>query len=68
MPRNRLFVACEACDRALGPAECRLTYETPGGERRAYECACGAVTITVARQAADGDANAARERDVNRGA
>jgi hypothetical protein len=35
----------EACDRTLGdPA---LVFETAGGYRAAYECACGAVTVTV---------------------
>ena len=42
---------CDAagCDRSLGDEEFMLAMETPGGERRAYECACGAVTVTVAR-------------------
>jgi len=37
----------ENCDRALG--EPQLVFETPAGRREAYECACGAVTVTVAR-------------------
>ncbi|MBX0321820.1 hypothetical protein EGH21_02120 [Halomicroarcula sp. F13] len=40
---------CDAsdCDRTLGdPA---LAFETDWGRREAYECACGAVTVTVAR-------------------
>lgn len=41
---------CDAadCDRTL-PEEPAVVYETAAGRRRAYECACGAVTITVAR-------------------
>jgi hypothetical protein len=35
------------CDRALG--EPQLVFETDAGRREAYECACGAVTVTVAR-------------------
>jgi hypothetical protein len=38
---------CESCGRPL--AEPALTMRTEGGERRAYECACGEVTVTVAR-------------------
>jgi len=37
----------DSCDRALG--EPQLVFETPAGRREAYECACGAVTVTVAR-------------------
>jgi hypothetical protein len=42
---------CQAggCDRELTDAEPTLVYRTAEGERRAYECACGAVTVTVAR-------------------
>jgi hypothetical protein len=41
--------ACEAdgCERTLG--EPQLVFETDAGRREAYECACGAVTVTVAR-------------------
>jgi hypothetical protein len=40
---------CDAdnCDRPLD--EPQLVFETPGGRREAYECVCGAVTVTVAR-------------------
>ncbi len=40
---------CEAadCDRSL--TEPQLVFETEAGRREAYECACGAVTVTVAR-------------------
>ncbi|MFB6073486.1 MAG: hypothetical protein ABEJ89_00575 [Haloarculaceae archaeon] len=37
----------EGCDRTLTDPE--LVFRTGAGERRAYECACGAVTVTVAR-------------------
>ena len=45
---GELTCACEVCDRPLGPERPHLTMRTDGGERRAYECTCGAVTITVA--------------------
>lgn len=38
-----------SCDRPL-PDEPSLVYRTDGGERRAYECACGGVTVTVVDQ------------------
>jgi hypothetical protein len=42
--------ACEApdCDRSL-PDEPAIVFETAAGRQSAYECACGAVTITVGR-------------------
>jgi hypothetical protein len=48
---DALTCSCEAdeCDRTLTDDDCMLTYRTAGGERRAYECSCGAVTITVHR-------------------
>ncbi|MFC4449208.1 hypothetical protein [Halorussus aquaticus] len=44
-----LRCACEArsCQRTLGEEELMLRMTTDAGERRAYECACGAVTVTV---------------------
>ena len=41
---------CEApeCDRAL-PEEPAIVFETAAGRQSAYECVCGAVTITVSR-------------------
>lgn len=41
---------CEApdCDRSL-PDEPAIVFETAAGRQSAYECACGAVTITVSR-------------------
>ncbi|XVH33046.1 hypothetical protein ACNS7O_10320 [Haloferacaceae archaeon DSL9] len=46
-----LTLACEAsgCNQPLDESALRLTMRTAAGERRAYECACGAVTITVVR-------------------
>jgi hypothetical protein len=40
---------CDAdgCERGLGDPQ--LVFETAAGRREAYECACGAVTVTVAR-------------------
>ena len=38
----------EDCDRRL-TSEPTLAFRTDAGERRAYECDCGAVTITVVR-------------------
>ncbi|MFC6975547.1 hypothetical protein ACFQL1_14260 [Halomicroarcula sp. GCM10025709] len=35
----------EACDRSLG--EPALVFRTESGCRAAYECPCGAVTVTV---------------------
>jgi len=48
---DELVCTCEAegCERRLTEEECMLVYRTVGGERRAYECACGAVTVTVRR-------------------
>jgi hypothetical protein len=48
---ENLTTTCEAegCDRSLSPSECMLVFRTDAGERRAYECDCGAVTVTVAR-------------------
>jgi hypothetical protein len=46
---EELACTCEGddCNRGLTETDCRLVYRTPAGERRAYECDCGAVTITV---------------------
>ncbi|QSG10780.1 Uncharacterized protein HSBGL_0343 [Halapricum desulfuricans] len=46
---NELTSTCEHCDRELDDEHCMLVYETDAGQRRAYECDCGAVTITVHR-------------------
>jgi hypothetical protein len=46
---NELTCACVACEDDLGEDERMLTMETEAGRRSAYECDCGAVTITVHR-------------------
>jgi hypothetical protein len=48
---EKLTSTCEAsgCDNELDAENCMLVYETELGERRAYECDCGEVTITVHR-------------------
>ena len=48
---ERLRCTCEAsgCERALGDDQLMVAMETDAGTRRAYECACGAVTVTVSR-------------------
>ena len=47
---DEIACRCEAtrCDRELDDGSCQLVFRTPGGERRAYECPCGHVTVTVA--------------------
>jgi hypothetical protein len=45
-----LACTCEQCDAPLGDEHLRLTMESVGGVRHAYECDCGAVTITVATE------------------
>jgi hypothetical protein len=49
---ENLTSACEAagCDRPLDDDALMLAMRTESGERRAYECACGAVTVTVVRE------------------
>ncbi len=49
---EQLTLTCEAtgCDRPLDTDELAVSMETPAGVRHAYECACGAVTITVVRE------------------
>jgi hypothetical protein len=46
---DEIASTCEAtgCDRSLDADNCMLVYRTAAGERRAYECECGAVTVTV---------------------
>lgn len=48
--RSETTATCdgENCDRPLAD-EPTLAFRTDAGERRAYECDCGALTITVAR-------------------
>jgi len=44
---DSLGCRCEACDRPLDGDDPALALRTGDGERRAYECDCGAVTVTV---------------------
>lgn len=48
---EELVCACEAsgCNRELDDAQLILAMRTTDGERRAYECECGAVTVTAVR-------------------
>ena len=48
---ENLTATCEAvgCDRPLDDDDLILAMRTGAGERRAYECTCGAVTVTVTR-------------------
>jgi hypothetical protein len=47
-----LTSTCEAagCDRPLDDGTRMIAMRTEGGERRAYECDCGAVTVTMVRR------------------
>ena len=49
---ERTLCRCEAlgCERPLTEDRRMLTMETDGGLRHAYECECGAVTVTVATE------------------
>ena len=49
--RELLECRCEGsnCDRPLSAAQFMLAYTAEGITRRAYECSCGAITITVGR-------------------
>jgi hypothetical protein len=49
---EELTLTCEAagCDRQLDAESPAISLSTPDGTRRAYECSCGAVTITVLRE------------------
>ncbi|SFS70534.1 hypothetical protein [Halostagnicola kamekurae] len=44
---DELTCTCERCDQSLEDDRLMLSMRTDGGTRRAYECRCGAVTITV---------------------
>lgn len=46
---EELACTCESCERQLDESDRMLVYQTEAGERRAYECACKAVTVTVHR-------------------
>lgn len=46
---EELTTTCEAvgCGRTLGEERLMVAMRTDAGERRAYECECGSVTVTV---------------------
>lgn len=48
---ENLTATCEneGCERRLHEDDPAIVYRADGCERRAYECVCGAVTITVHR-------------------
>ena len=46
---EQLACACEGCDRRLSEEQWRLSFDRGSQLRHAYECRCGTVTITVAR-------------------
>lgn len=48
---DELTCTCERCDRSLEDDRLMLSMRTDEGTRRAYECDCGAVTITVVGEA-----------------
>ncbi len=45
-----LAVTCSQCEDPLSELDRHLSMRTPEGVRHAYECSCGAVTITVSRR------------------
>jgi len=45
-----LAVTCTRCEGPLGEADRRLSMRTPEGVRHAYECDCGALTITLSKR------------------
>jgi hypothetical protein len=46
---DRLACVCEGCDGRLSDEQWRLSFEREEQLRHAYECGCGTVTITIAR-------------------
>lgn len=48
---EELTTTCEAanCDRPLEDDDCMLAFHDDKLTRRAYECDCGAVTVTVCK-------------------
>lgn len=46
---DALSCDCDACGRPLTEDRFVLGMEVAGGERRAYGCPCGALTVTVVR-------------------
>lgn len=46
---EELTCTCHSCERELDDGALQVVFRDPGGERRAYECDCGAISVTVAR-------------------
>ncbi|WP_276252753.1 hypothetical protein [Halomontanus rarus] len=44
---EQLSCTCDNCDAPLGDERLILSMTTDAGTRRAYECSCRAVTVTV---------------------
>ena len=42
-----LALTCTRCGADLSAADRKLSMHRPEGVRHAYECSCGAITITV---------------------
>ncbi|MBS3760651.1 hypothetical protein [Halodesulfurarchaeum sp.] len=42
-----LALTCTRCGADLASGDRKLSMRTPEGLRHAYECSCGAITITV---------------------
>jgi hypothetical protein len=42
-----LALTCTRCGADLAAADRKLSMHRPEGVRHAYECSCGAITITV---------------------
>lgn len=47
---ERLTTTCADCDAALDEDAFGLAMDLGDGERRLYECDCGAITMTVVRE------------------
>ncbi|WP_263017916.1 hypothetical protein [Natronobiforma cellulositropha] len=54
---EHLSATCDRCDRALCDDRLILSMTTDAGTRRAYECRCGGVTVTVVRDASSDGAS-----------
>lgn len=49
---EQLSCTCDRCNAPLGDEQLILSITTDTGTRRAYECSCRAVTVTVVRDTA----------------
>ncbi|MCU4741909.1 hypothetical protein OB955_20825 [Halobacteria archaeon AArc-m2/3/4] len=59
---EQLSCTCDRCETPLGDEQLILSMTTDAGTRRAYECSCRAVTITVVGDEAVQRAERADER------